>query len=236
MNKNKLVIAFFVLVIVLGFGVYYFSSKDKTIPPGEDINSPLVSSVVYKNNDYGFNFSLPANWQGYSIVSNTWEGMSLTTSTIVETGPKLLIRDPKWTVTSPHEDLPILVFTIQQWNSYLAENFSIGAAPIKASELARNNTYVFALPTRWDFDYSLGFKEAQDIIAGNPIRTFDLVIVDKPQGKLNINVICEQAISYMKFTDAKSADLFIADCKEGKHPEVIEKYKADMNLGDGVAI
>lgn len=56
------------------------------------------------------------------------------------------------------------------------------------------------------------------------------------QGKLNINVVCEGALAYMTFPDAKSADAFVQDCRDGKHPEVIERYKADMNLGEGVAI
>lgn len=54
--------------------------------------------------------------------------------------------------------------------------------------------------------------------------------------KLNINVVCESALSYMTFTDGASADAFVAECKEGKHPEVIEHYKAQMGLGDGAAI
>ena len=55
-------------------------------------------------------------------------------------------------------------------------------------------------------------------------------------GKLNINVVCESALAYMSFTDGASADKFVAECKEGKHPEVIERYKKDMNLGDGANI
>ncbi len=56
------------------------------------------------------------------------------------------------------------------------------------------------------------------------------------QGKLDINVICEGALAYMTFPDGASADRFVAECKEGKHPEVIERYKSDMNLGDGATI
>lgn len=56
------------------------------------------------------------------------------------------------------------------------------------------------------------------------------------QGKLNINAVCDGALAYMTFPDAASADVFVQDCKEGKHPEVIEQYKADMNLGDGATI
>ncbi len=56
------------------------------------------------------------------------------------------------------------------------------------------------------------------------------------QGKLNINAICEGALAYMTFKDGKSADAFVLECKDGKHPEVIEKYKKDMGLGDGSTI
>lgn len=55
-------------------------------------------------------------------------------------------------------------------------------------------------------------------------------------GKINIDAVCSGALAYMTFTDGASADKFVADCKEGKHPEVIEKYKADLNLGNGATI
>ncbi len=54
--------------------------------------------------------------------------------------------------------------------------------------------------------------------------------------KLNISVVCESALTYMSFPDGASAEKFVAECKEGKHPDVIERYKAEMNLGDGAAI
>lgn len=56
------------------------------------------------------------------------------------------------------------------------------------------------------------------------------------QGKLDINVVCEGALAYMSFPDGESADAFVAECKAGEHPEVIERYKAEMNLGDGATI
>ena len=55
-------------------------------------------------------------------------------------------------------------------------------------------------------------------------------------GKLDINAVCDGALAYMTFADAAQADAFVAECKEGKHPEVIEHYKAQMNLGDGATI
>ena len=40
----------------------------------------------------------------------------------------------------------------------------------------------------------------------------------------------------MTFPDAAAAEAFVEECKNGEHPEVIEQYKAQMNLGDGAAI
>jgi hypothetical protein len=55
-------------------------------------------------------------------------------------------------------------------------------------------------------------------------------------GKINIDAVCEGALAYMSFPDGASAEEFVAACKNGEHPEVIEQYKAQMGLGDGAAI
>lgn len=60
--------------------------------------------------------------------------------------------------------------------------------------------------------------------------------IEKPQGKLDINAVCESVLAYTTFSDGAAAEAYVAECKEGKHPEVIERFKADMNLGDGAAI
>lgn len=56
------------------------------------------------------------------------------------------------------------------------------------------------------------------------------------QGKIDINAVCEGALAYMTFPDGSSADAFVEECKRGERPEVIEKFKADMNLGAGAEI
>ncbi|OGG41982.1 hypothetical protein A2837_02120 [Candidatus Kaiserbacteria bacterium RIFCSPHIGHO2_01_FULL_46_22] len=57
-----------------------------------------------------------------------------------------------------------------------------------------------------------------------------------PETKINIEVVCEGALAYMSFPDGDSADEFVAECKAGEHPEVIERYKAEMNPGAGAEI
>lgn len=59
--------------------------------------------------------------------------------------------------------------------------------------------------------------------------------VGSPQGKIDPRVACESALVYMTFPGGKEADIFVAECMEGKHPEVIERYIKDMGL-DGAVI
>ncbi|MEI7810355.1 MAG: hypothetical protein WCI41_02235 [bacterium] len=174
MKKNKKIFVILVPVAIFVFIACFFYFKNKNTLIVNNVETPIDSIVVYSNTDYGFNFSLPDDWKGYSIVTNTWNGNPLTTNTKEETGPTILIRNPKWTSAVHYEDIPIMVFTLAQWDSYVKEDYAVSAAPISATELARNNTYVFALPPRWDFDYSEGFQEAENILRMNPIKVFDL--------------------------------------------------------------
>lgn len=171
MKRNK-ILPVFLIITVLGLAVYLINSKNKTALPAE---TPTASStsIIYSNADFGFNFSLPENWKGYTIINNTWEGNPLTATATKQSGPKLLIRNPKWTTALPYEDIPVMVFTLAQWSSYRNGNFSVSAAPVGATELGRNNLYVFALPPRWNFDYSEGYVEAENIIKSNPLKAFN---------------------------------------------------------------
>jgi hypothetical protein len=56
-----------------------------------------------------------------------------------------------------------------------------------------------------------------------------------PQGKIDVNVVCKSALAYMSFPNSKEADIFVEECVDGKHPEVIQKYIKDLNL-DGAKI
>lgn len=126
-------------------------------------------SVVYKNIEYGFNFTLPENWKGYSIVYDEWDGMDLKGGTGAA-GPMISIRDPRWTSNTPRQDIPIMIFTLDQWNSLQKGEFHIGAAPINPSELGRNNVYVFALPARYNYAFPPGYQEVDTILQSHPLK------------------------------------------------------------------
>ncbi|HWR60275.1 MAG TPA: hypothetical protein VN580_01605, partial [Clostridia bacterium] len=133
--------------------------------------------VIYKNIQYGFNFPLPDSWKGYKIITDKWEG----TGKVTETGPIISIRHPEWTDKTPRQDIPIMIFTLAQWNSMQKGDFHIGAAPIDPTELGRNIGYVFALPARYNYAFPAGYEEVEEILKNNPIQTLDECGVKEPE-------------------------------------------------------
>lgn len=133
-------------------------------------------TIIYKNTEYGFAFSLPVSWKDYQIVMDTWKGTSVNssqTSGMVESGPNLFIRHPKWTSENPRQDIPILIFTHSQWSSLQQEEFHIGAAPIGPRELGRNSKYIFALPARYNFAFPEGYEEVEGILESDALQPFE---------------------------------------------------------------
>jgi len=56
-----------------------------------------------------------------------------------------------------------------------------------------------------------------------------------PQGKIDVDVACKSALTYSLFQSGEEADRFVAECKEGKHPDVIERYLQGLGV-DGAVI
>lgn len=152
------------------------SEKDKEAVTRlvEDFDSRLVGSIAYENTQYGFSFSLPQSWKGYSIVTGKWEGLAAERGSqgdkIVETVPMISIRHPQWTAQNQRQDIPIMIFTIAQWESLQWGDFHIGAAPIGPSELGRNTEYIFALPARYNYAFPTGYEEVEKILQSNPLQ------------------------------------------------------------------
>jgi hypothetical protein len=48
--------------------------------------------------------------------------------------------------------------------------------------------------------------------------------------KIDVATVCESALMYMTFPDGASADAFVAECINGEHPEVIERYKQETSM------
>ena len=89
----------------------------------------------------------------------------------VQQGPLIRIRHPQWTRANPRQDIPIMVFTQEQWGAVLKEEFFVGAGPIGRSELTHNRRYAFALPTGYNFAFPTGYEEVEEILSRHPLHT-----------------------------------------------------------------
>ena len=129
--------------------------------------------IRYHNAQYDFTFYLPESWKGYSVLTEQWDDShySQTADGFVTTerGPFVILRHPQWTSSEPYQDIPILVFTSEQWNKQLKgdlwpSRFAGGVM----DELWHNHKYVFAISSRYNAaDDVKGWREAADIIATN---------------------------------------------------------------------
>jgi hypothetical protein len=139
----------------------------------ESLNTPKHPSdlpVRYHNAQYEFTFFLPASWKRYSILTQQWEGHTYSAAVdkeaAIESGPIIVLRDPKWKADDPYQDIPILVFTRSQWEADKQGKFSIGAGGIE-QEVGHNRKYAFAIHSRFNWTESNGWKEASDIVGLN---------------------------------------------------------------------
>ncbi|SFS68387.1 hypothetical protein [Paenibacillus sp. BC26] len=172
-KKNKIAAALLVAVVAVSVPAIVSANRaanhaEQVVPIVAQANQ--VQQAVYENTQYGFRFTLPESWKGYTIITDKWTGQDVTDGKVIESGASIGIRHPEWTADKPRQDIPIYVFTIDQWNAIQQEKFFIGAAPVGPSELTRNDKYVFALPARYNFAYPEGYQEVEDILKGNPIQ------------------------------------------------------------------
>jgi predicted small lipoprotein YifL len=175
MKKALIVLLILLLSVSLfGCGVNGGQVKNQAQPKQKQSQSNVpVNAIVYKNTQYGFDFSLPQSWKDFTIVTGKWEGLATGDGqgeTIVATGSIISIRHPQWISANPRQDIPIMIFTISQWNALQQDKFHIGAAPIGPSELGRNSRYVFALPARYNFAFPTGYEEVEKILKNNPLQ------------------------------------------------------------------
>jgi hypothetical protein len=122
------------------------------------------SGIEYRNTQYGFCFTLPAGWKGYSIQAEQWGDDSS------PKGPTVIIRHPRWSPDNPRHDIAIMVFTKVEWRSIQSGEVSVTAAPFPPTELGQNDKYVFALPPRFMNEDLRGYPEVGEILKGKPLH------------------------------------------------------------------
>lgn len=171
MNKKTILILITTALAGVG-GYFWFAGRHpRTVIENPPAPAAEEGAVVYENGQYGFRIRLPKDWEGYSVVTDAWEGYTPEPYAIVEHGPLISIRHPQWSSQNPRQDIPIMVFTTEQWSDLHAEKFHIGAAPMNPSALNRNAAYVFALPARYNYAFPAGWEDVERILSADPLST-----------------------------------------------------------------
>jgi hypothetical protein len=174
MKNSKIFITIIIIIFILIIGGIHYLTKTeqkactmeaKICPDGSAVGRtgpncefsacPTPDWHTYRNDKYGFNLTLFDDWQGYSVTESQ-----------IEYGWKIIIRHPAWTEANPYEDIPILVYPIEQWRIWETTNFEgyPTAAPIGPTERGRNINYVFATAPRYNYDFSIGWEDVEEII------------------------------------------------------------------------
>ena len=127
--------------------------------------------IVYRNLKYDFTFYLPAEWRGYSVLMQQWreEPRPSDIGWIGSTnlGPVFVLRHPKWRQDSPYQDIPIRVFTREQWDGGGKGPPIMDAGGVE-DEVAHNAKYVFAVHSRFNTtEWLTGWQGAGAIVTQN---------------------------------------------------------------------
>ncbi len=172
MQKLLIIIA---IAVIIGAGYYYFApeaaapvpdtteqelEEDKVTETEDDITETQEAAdtsnwQTYRNEEYRFEITLVNGWKGYSVNTDR-----------IDRGWLVMLRHPAWSDENQRMDIPILIYTLSQWEKWEAENFESyqTAAPIGPTERARNSRYVFATAPRYNYSFAEGWEEVENII------------------------------------------------------------------------
>jgi hypothetical protein len=158
-------------VSVQGWNAQNWNVPDQTVPEDKGPKPPLEAQVVYSNELYNFTFSLPIRWQGYSVLTQQWNGQadSPDTEKAAETehGPVIVLRNPQWKADDPWQDIPIMVLTHKQWRTARKGRFSLNTDGFEY-EIEHNSEYVFVIWNLFNWNEAIpGAREAEGIVRRN---------------------------------------------------------------------
>jgi hypothetical protein len=224
MKKNIKIIVVILVVFIIVSGVIYYQ-KNKKIPLVN--NNNLVAPIESVLGTYVANLSKDV----YTLKISSQEGESIKGELDINNFEK---DSSNGTLVGTYKDGIILADYTFKSEGTISINQVIFKKTVDGfvrgyGDVDKATGTHFVDLNAITYDSSVVYKKVSPNVEKTPVNT-------TVQGKLNINLVCENSLSYMKFKDSVSADKFVMECKNGEHPEVIEHYKAELNLGEGVKI
>jgi hypothetical protein len=106
------------------------------------------------------------------VLTEQWEGETYLrekdTDVVLARGSIIVLRNPQWETNNLYQDIPIYIFTRQQWDDIYPGKYDAAGAGGVIYELWHNDKYVFGIHSRFNTDDSVnGWKEVQDTVNQN---------------------------------------------------------------------
>ena len=161
MNKKLLyVVCGIGLLTVLGLVLWQsiFTEMVNNTASTTPVVNESQDNLVYQNNIYRFSVPLPESWRSY-VVSEQNKNSYI----------EIRLAHPQSNAQNARMDVPVLVVPVATWNTWYPANAPESgqhpfAAPVPATERARNSKYVFATAPRYNFSYLPGWEEVDEIV------------------------------------------------------------------------
>ena len=98
-----------------------------------------------------------------------------------------------------------------------------------------NGDFIFVISSSYIDKES---RTAQDFEAW--IDSFEFIpttnqVPELPRRKIDVRVACESALAYTTFMNSEDVEIFLQECIDGNHPDVIERYIESLGV-DGARI
>lgn len=144
---------------------------------------------IYVNNLFGFVIGLPESWKGYAVNhikediydvtglpadAGNGQGKTTINNGVVDSFQLVEIHHPLETAKNPREDMPVMVFTHEQWANIQKGEWSVGAAPIPPTILGQNSQWIMALPARYNYDFKPGWEEVDELV--HTLKAFEPLV------------------------------------------------------------
>jgi len=209
----------------VGLSFKYKTGKDGYVLENQDIsnssNEQLVQSITltptndYKDQKDRIGGEGSPSWSLVVYKNN----LNQSPSVWVDTHPqasniKLAVDEPKESVVSGAN----------------AVTYTIDGLYLSKVSVVAHGGFILVVSASYLDESSQTYKEFDGWL-----DTFTFVPPNKLNGKIDIKVVCEGALAYMTFSSGEEARKFVAECIDGKHPEVIDQYISNFGL-DGASI
>lgn len=260
--KNYLIFGTVFLTLIFGYFIFTPNNnynEGNNVPVDTNTQESMSREMgVSRNAELGYEFSYPDSLDGYVMLENNdsndtdfVSGLTLVNRVEYDAfkaytesteGPAAIslrmytnpenLNPSEWAAVKSFETNYDLAFgNIEEVNVDGANSLHFvteGLYQIDTYVIVKGR-YVYLLTGAYIDTNSEIYKDYQALVA-----SFNFTTDARLQGRINVQEVCREALAYMTFSTAEDVDKFIAECVNGDHSEVIERFIKETGLDGAI--